>query len=230
MTISNSGAIPTSVLASVNGTSTSAAASSKASDTSSQGIQDRFLTLLVTQLQNQDPLNPMDNAQITTQLAQISTVDGISQLNKTVQGLLSSNTDSQTLQAASLMGRNVLVAGSGMDLSQGQAKAGFELPGSADTVTVTIKDAAGNAVKTLNLGALKAGIQSFSWDGVMDNGSQAPDGRYSLAVTASQGESSVAATVLSAGVVSSVARSSSGVSINLGNQGNVGLGDIKQIL
>jgi flagellar basal-body rod modification protein FlgD len=230
MTISNTGSIPTSVLASINGTSTSTNASSKASDTSSQGIQDRFLTLLVTQLQNQDPLNPMDNAQITTQLAQISTVDGISQLNTTVQSLLSSNADTQTLQAAALMGHSVLVAGNGVDLSQGQAKAGFELSGSADSVTVAVKDAAGNAVTTLNLGTLQAGIHTLAWDGSMDNGSQAPDGRYSLSVTASQGGVSVDATALSAGVVSSVARSSSGVSINLGNQGNVGLGEIKQIL
>jgi flagellar basal-body rod modification protein FlgD len=170
------------------------------------------------------------SAQITTQLAQISTVDGISQLNKTVQGLLSSNADTQTLQAASLMGHSVLFAGNNMYLSQGQGKAGFELAGSSDSVSVAIKDASGHVVKTLNLDSLQVGIHTLDWDGTMDNGSQAPDGRYSLTVTASQGGVSVAATVLGAGVVSSVARTSSGVSINLGSQGNVALCDIKQIL
>lgn len=222
--------ISSNVLDAVNGTTTATTSGSSASGTSVQAIQDRFLTLLVTQLKNQDPLNPMDNAQMTTQLAQISTVTGISDLNKSVQNLLSSNMDTQTLQAAALMDRNVLAAGTGMNLSQGLAKGGLEMSGNADSVLLAIKDAAGNTVRNLNLGALQSGIQSFSWDGTMDNGAKAPDGKYSISVLATQAGASVAATTLSVGTVSSVARAASGVSINLGNLGSVALADIKQIL
>ena len=188
------------------------------------------MKLLVTQMQNQDPLNPMDNAQITTQLAQISTVSGINQLNQSVQTLLSSNMDTQTLQAASLMGKSVLAAGANVDLLGGVAKAGLNLPSNADSVTVTIKDAAGSTVKSLSLGALQSGIQTFNWDGKMDNGASAPDGKYSISVAASQAGASVAATTLTVGTVSSVARDTSGVSVKLGDLGNVALADIKQIL
>jgi len=224
--------ISSNVLDAVNAATAASgtASGSSASGTSVQAIQDRFLTLLVTQLKNQDPLNPMDNAQMTTQLAQISTVTGISDLNKSVQNLLSSNMDTQTLQAAALMNRNVLASGTGMNLSQGVAKGGLEMSGNADSVLVAIKDAAGSTVTTMNLGALQSGIQTFSWDGTMDNGAKAPDGKYSISVLATQAGASVAATTLSVGTVSSVARAASGVSINLGNLGSVALADIKQIL
>src|SRR5512143_4217969 len=79
----------------------------------------KFMTLLVTQLKNQDPLNPLDNAQVTSQLAQISTVSGIEKLNTTLQSLLQSTSDSQTTQAAGLVGHVVLVPGSGLQLSSG---------------------------------------------------------------------------------------------------------------
>ena len=75
-------------------------------------VQDRFLKLLVTQMKNQDPLNPLDNAQVTTQLAQISTVNGIEKLNATIEAMASSFTSGQSLQAATMIGKDVLVPGS----------------------------------------------------------------------------------------------------------------------
>jgi len=109
--------------------------------------KDTFLKLLTTQLQNQDPLNPMDNAQMTSQLAQISTVDGITKLNATLQSMFSSVADSQTLQAAALVNRVVLVPGKGLMLHEKKSAGGVELEGPADRVTVNIADANGLPVR-----------------------------------------------------------------------------------
>lgn len=211
------------ILSSLNGTSSTTTIDKTNS-------QDRFLTLLVTQLKNQDPLNPMDNAQVTSQLAQISTVDGIEKLNQTLQALTTNSIDSEALQAAALVGHGVLMAGSGMELSSGMAIGGVDLTGPADGVTVTIKDSNGLVVKTLNLGGMEAGSHAFSWDGAADNGSKAADGNYSVSVAANRGGSSVGVSALQLGTVSSVVRSASGVSLNVSGLGTAGLGDIKQIL
>ncbi len=192
--------------------------------------QDRFLKLLVTQLRNQDPLNPMDNAQMTSQLAQISTVDGIDKLNQTLQKLIDGSNDNQALQAAALVGHGVLVPGSGFVLSDGMAIGGVDLGGAADSVTVTIKDSAGLVVKTVDLGAHDAGSISFSWDGTTDSGAKAANGAYSISVSARQGGQDVAAKALELGVVSSVARTSQGVSLNLGALGMFKMSDVIQIL
>src|SRR6266581_877373 len=101
-------ALSTATLSSINGTSSSAASPSSASEA---GSQDRFLKLLVTQLQNQDPLAPMDNAQLTSQIAQINTVTGITNLNSSVQALSGQFLQMQTLQGASLIGKQVIVPG-----------------------------------------------------------------------------------------------------------------------
>ena len=96
--------------------------------------QDRFLKLLVTQLKNQDPLNPMDNAQMTSQLAQMSTVSGIEKLNATLNSLVDSVGNSQSMQAADMIGKSVLVPGSQLALSNGVAYAGINLAAAADQV------------------------------------------------------------------------------------------------
>ena len=192
--------------------------------------QDRFLTLLVTQIRNQDPLNPMDNAQMTSQLAQISTVSGIEKLNATLQAMMNNSSDTQAMQAAALVGHGVLVPGSGLTLQEGISIGGLELSDPADRVTVNIKDAHGITVKALDLGSKVAGSYNFSWDGTAENGAKAADGRYSVTIDAVRGDTKVNATALELGVVSSVARSANGVSLNVGALGVVGLDDVKQIL
>jgi len=205
---------------------------SKAKDSTSttSGAQDRFLTLLTAQLKNQDPLNPLDNAQMTSQLAQISTVDGIEKLNKTLQTLLGNAADTQVMQAAALVGRQVLVEGKALALQQGLGAAGVDLAGPADAVTATIKDANGLVVRTLALGALPAGTQVFGWDGKSDNGSVAADGDYTVSFTAIQGQDKVTATALQFGPVNGILRNSQGVSLDLGSLGIYSMSDIKQIL
>ena len=205
------------------------AAGSASTTSATSSTQDQFLKLLTTQLQNQDPLNPMDNAQMTSQLAQISTVDGITQLNTTLQSLISNANSTQGLQAAALVGKNVLVPGSGMTLTQGQGLAGVSLAGPADDVVATIKDANGLAVQTIDLGALPAGTSDVSWDGKTSSGAVAADGNYTVSYAATQGGNTVAATALQLGTVSSVANSSQGASLNLGNLGLFALSDVQQI-
>ncbi len=192
--------------------------------------QDRFLKLLVTQLKNQDPLNPMDNAQMTSQMAQISTVEGIDKLNATLKMILEGSNENQAMQAAALVGHSVLVPGSGLALTGGMAIGGIELDEPADRVTVTVKDANGIAVKTLELGGRDAGSHGIGWDGKTDSGAQAADGAYSISVVAQRGDARVGARTLELGMVSSVARTSQGVSLNVGALGNVRMSDIREIL
>lgn len=203
---------------------------STASTSTVSDAQNRFLKLLTTQLKNQDPLNPLDNAQMTSQMAQISTVDGIERLNATLQKLINNSADSQAMQAAALVGHGVLVPGSGVDLAQGSAYAGVELASAADRVTVTIKDANGLVVRTLELGDLSAGSHAFHWDGTANSGAAAADGAYTFSVAAVQGTNKVDTTALSVGLVSSVERTATGLTLNVGQTGSFAMSDVRQIL
>lgn len=196
-----------------------------------QGLQDRFLKLLITQMQNQDPLNPLDNAEVTSQLAQISTVSGIDKLNNSLNGMSTSFLATQSLQASSLIGHAVLAPGTRLQLTQGQAVGGYQLTEPADAVTVTIRNAAGETVKTMGLGAQDTGTRSFRWDGSTDtvNG-HAGDGAYTFEVKAVRSGKTVANETLSYAQVQSVTLGSDQLLLNTSGLGAVGLGQVKQIL
>ena len=218
------------LFASLNGTASSTSSSSTTSSNQLSSSTASFLKLLTAQLQNQDPTNPMDNAQMTSQLAQISTVQGIQQLNTTLQGLITNSSNSQALQAASVVGHGVLVPGDSLVLpSSGSAVDGFDLATNADKVTISIKDGNGNLVRTLNVGSASAGTNTFSWDGTANDGSTAAAGNYTFSVTATQGTNQVTATALAVGLVSSVSLGASGVSLNVGNQ-TFSMSDVRQII
>jgi len=119
--------------------------------------QDRFLKLLVAQMQSQDPLNPLDNAQVTSQMAQIQTVSGIEKLNQTMESLNSAYAAAQTMQSASMIGHSVLTDGNLLDLKSGSAVAGIELSEKADMVEVDVYDQYGTLVSTNKLGGRDAG-------------------------------------------------------------------------
>ncbi len=115
------------------------------------GAEDRFLKLLVAQMQNQDPLNPMDNAQVTSQMAQIQSVNGIEKLNRTVESLGTQFAQMNALQGASLVGRDVIVPGSRLAPNdEGLVQGGFELNGPADSVTVEVLNAGGRVIDTID--------------------------------------------------------------------------------
>jgi flagellar basal-body rod modification protein FlgD len=213
----------------INAAKTSSTTSTSSATTASD-IQNRFLTLLVTQLKNQDPLNPMDNAQVTSQLAQINTVNGIENLNTTMKSMLDVYNSGQAMQAAGLVGKNVMVAGGQLVLASGKAYGGVSLSSAADNVTVSVLDSAGKVVQTESLGAKAAGNFGFAWDGKTASGETAKDGTYSFKVTATQGGKSVTATALQLGTVCAVTRTSSGFKLDLGALGVFDFSAIQEIL
>ncbi|MDQ8032379.1 flagellar basal body rod modification protein [Bordetella genomosp. 1] len=204
-----------------------------------QSIQDQFLTLLVTQLRNQDPLNPMENAELTSQLAQISTVEGINNLRNTMLAISGQIDVSQSMSAAALIGKGVMVPGnkialgtSPLDGTQREATPyGIDLQGAASKVTVKILDAAGNVVRTQELGAMEAGVYTYEWDGNNDGGTPLTDGKYTVNVVATDGDGKkVTAEALTYGEVKSVAYSTEGLRLDLGLNGQVSMLDIRKIL
>lgn len=210
--------------------SASAVGALSSNTVSSADGEQRFLKLLVTQLNNQDPLNPLDNAELTSQLAQMSTVSGIEKLNTAFQSLLAQSGSSQVLQSASLIGRVVLVPGAGLTLAQGVAVPfAVELPQGADSVKVAVTNAAGNTVRSFDLGALPPGVKTLSWDGRSDAGVSVADGVYSFTVTASTGDAKVTATALTYAAVASVSQGGSGVSLDLGSGGKAALSEVRLI-
>lgn len=224
-TVSNSTSAA-DIYAALNGTSTAKSASAS----STTDMQNQFMTMLVTQLKNQDPLNPMQSAEMTSQLAQISTVSGIEKLNTTLEKLLSTSDSNQSMQAAAIIGKNVLVPGGNIGLSSGQAVGGFELQGDADAVKLTIKDANGLVVNTVNMGAAKAGSHLYAWDGKTDSGATAADGTYTVTVAATQGTSKVVSSPLQVGTVSAVVPGASGFQLDVGTGALVNYSDVRQIL
>lgn len=126
--------------------------------------QDRFLKLLVAQLNNQDPLNPMDNAQMTTQMAQINTVSGIQELNATLNNMAAQFSSQTALQGTSLIGREALLPGDKLTFKDGQAKAAFSLDSKATDVKVDIMGTNGEVIKTVEMGALGSGLHRFNWE------------------------------------------------------------------
>jgi flagellar basal-body rod modification protein FlgD len=199
--------------------------------TSAAEIENRFLTLLVSQLRNQDPMNPMDNAQLTTQLAQISTVSGIDKLNTTMASLAASLGASQYLQSSALVGHDVFVGGSQMTLAQGAAQGGFNLSQPADAVDVSIRDASGAVVRIEHLPAQPAGAGGFAWDGNTDAGAAAGNGNYTFEVTATRAGARVAADPLMVGHVTGVFAGAAGGSpqVQLGSLGRFDLSQVVEI-
>jgi len=137
--------IASSVLSTMNSTSTTAESTTSAAD----DLQDQFLTLLTTELQNQDPTDPMDNSEMVTQLAQISTISSIEDVTSTLEGISSQISASETLQASALVGNGVLIDGNVIQVDSGVATTfGVTLDSDADSVSVTIKDSSGTSCRT----------------------------------------------------------------------------------
>ena len=201
-----------------------------ADETSIALTQDRFIKLLTTQLQNQDPLNPVDNAEMTSQMAQISTVNGLEKLNKTLETLLADSQSAQALQAAALVGHGVLVPGEGVALKDGLAFGGYELDGAADNVTIEIRDANGLLMRSIDVGDMESGVHGFAWDGLTTAGVAAAEGKYSFKVTAKQDGDAVKATELSYGSVDGLVREGGTYSVSVGNLGKFGTSEIRMVM
>jgi flagellar basal-body rod modification protein FlgD len=158
-----------------------------------QANQDRFLTLLVAQMKNQDPLNPMENAQLTTQIAQIQTVTGVDKLNTSIEGLGKQFGQSQLMGAVGLVGRDVTLPGNRLAVGKDAATGVFELSGAADNVKVEVTTAAGTVIDTVELGAATSGRHAFSWSKEGYSSNQ----ELNFRVKATRGATPVAATTFS---------------------------------
>ncbi len=200
------------------------AANGNTSTTKNQaGAEDRFLKLLIAQMQNQDPMNPLDNAQVTSQMAQINTVSGIERLNTTVSGLNSQLVQLQALQGVTLVGRDVTVAGNRLSVADGVGVGGFELTSAADQVKVEILNAAGIVTGSFELGAQSTGRHAFEWPaGSVQDG----DG-YRFRVTATAGSASVLGAVLMRDRVDAVSSSGTAINLELRHSGPVDYDTVK---
>jgi flagellar basal-body rod modification protein FlgD len=216
----------TSTTSATSAASTAGTTTAKADDPSAS--QDRFLKLLVAQLNNQDPMNPLDNAQMTSQIAQINTVTGIQQLNDTVKGLASQMAAQQLMQGSAMVGRQVLVEGNTLALNSdgGQAFGAIDLAGSAASVNVQVLDASGKELGTLALGSLPAGRHNFAWDASGYTGQSAP--RFK--VLAANGAAAVSATTLAVDTVTSVSMENGSLQLQLARSGSTSQSGVKAIL
>ncbi len=175
-----------------------------------------FLRLMTEQLQHQDPLKPMDNSQMVAQMAQLSTVQGVTDLNNTVKGFQSAMASDQVLRGAALVGHDVLVPSEKMVLEkEGSASGTVAAPG-AGFVTVDITDANGVKVKQLSIEAKASGEVAFDWDGTDTNGNRMAPGTYTIAAThaATNGTETKLSTYVQA-PVESVTVGSDGLYLNL---------------
>lgn len=205
-------------------TSTSTSSSNGLSSTSD--MSDRFLKLLVTQLQNQDPLNPADNSEITSQMAQINTVTGIDKLNTTMGGMSTNMTQLQIMQGASLVGHQVLLPGNELSInSSGNAIGAYNIAGSASTVKIDILDAAGNKLDTVTQSGVAAGQQSFQWtppSGTSTSG-------LTFKVTATGGGKTITSTPLMVDMVDAVSNNNGTLNLELRNAGTTPYSKVQTI-
>ena len=192
-----------------------------------------FLTLMLAQLKNQDPTSPVDSNQFLNQLASLSTVQGITQLNTSFGALSTSLVSSQALQASSLLGHQALVSSKTANLTaNGSVSGAVDVPQTTSQAVVNISDSSGSLVRQINLGAQSTGLANFSWDGKLQDGSQAAAGQYTLSAQfAGATSGATAAGTYVNGVVQSVTMGAgqTGLTLNVSGLGSVAFSDVKQI-
>lgn len=194
--------------------------------------QDDFLNLMITQLKNQDPTDPVKNEDFVAQLAQFSTVSGIESLTSSFEALSQTLTQNQTLQAATLVGNNVLVPAQSVELDEGQGISGaVNLSSSATDVTLNVYGPTGELVHTQKIGTLSSGLQELSWDGLLDDGSAAPAGSYTLELTAQMDGATQSLDTMIDGQVQSVTTDSDGggLVLNVQGIGSINFSDVYRI-
>jgi len=191
--------------------------------------KDVFLTLLVAQMENQDPLNPMEGTEFTAQLAQYSSLEQLYNVNDNLVSISDGQAGLSNYSALDFMGKEIYVDGKELTLVEGTATSGgISLEDSANC-TVNILDMNGEQVKSLSLGDLDAGIHGFDWDGLDENGETLTDGIYTFEVSAvgADGETLVAETCMS-GKVDRVSLEGDSPMLYVGNT-SVAVSDVKDI-
>lgn len=211
----------------VSGAGLAGSASSTASGSGDMNAaQDRFLKLLVAQLNNQDPMNPMDNAQMTSQMAQINTVTGIQQVNDTLKNMAEQFTAMQALQGTNMVGHNVLMEGNTLTPIDGVAIGAIDLAGRAESVKIDVLSPGGQLIETINAGTLDAGRHYFDWDASSYTGGGTP----TFKVTATLGGKAIQATPLTSDRVLSVGVDNGAMTVQLQGRGATAYSNVKAIL
>nr|WP_288256566.1 flagellar hook assembly protein FlgD [uncultured Pseudomonas sp.] len=192
--------------------------------------RNEFLNLLVAQLNNQNPLEPQGNGEFIAQLAQFSSLEGIEQLNGTVDSLLSSYQSSQALQASSLVGRTVIVPSERAVVDTSESfRASAVLPVSSSNVYVNVYDSSGAVVTRINLGEQSAGNVSFIWDGKNSDGELMPPGTYRFEAQATYGSEARGLYTMLPANVDSVTLGGSELMLNLAGLGSIPLSQVQVI-
>lgn len=195
--------------------------------------QEDFLTLMITQFRNQDPFEPMDNGEFLGQLAQFSTVSGISSLNEGFAGMSASLQNEQALQAANLVGHRVLASSDvGYLAEDGSIAGAVDLGSSASSVQIEITDATGELVQRIDLGAQQAGLARFNWDGRDSDGDKVDSGHYLVTTRVSRGaQVENAETLLEAEIESvTLGRFGQGMTLNLPGGDTLPLSQVRRII
>ena len=194
--------------------------------------QEEYLKLMITQFQNQDPFKPMENGDFLGQIAQFGTVSGITELKDSFSAVAASISSDQTLQASGLIGRTVLADVNTVRLeAQGGITGAVEVPIPTGAVTVEVRDSAGQVVRRMNLGEHGGGLANFTWDGVTDEGVQAPLDSYTFEAQINTSIGPEAVGVLIAAEVDSVSMSpnTGTLRLNFDNMDSLGLNQVRQI-
>lgn len=193
--------------------------------------QSDFLQLLVTQVKNQDPTKPMDSTQFVSQLAQFSSLAGVTELNSTMQGVAQNIQSGQLIQGASLVGHQVLAPGSIGELSESTPLIGaVNLPSATNGLTIKILNEAGAIVQSFDMGNQSAGLIPFSWDGTNSDGTKSPLGSYYVEASYLENDKVVGANTLMAARVNSVSLNSSGLTLAVQNLGEVNLDEVEMLM
>ena len=193
--------------------------------------KDDFLTLLLTQLQNQDPLNPTDSTEYTAQLAQFSSLEQLSNVNANLEYMQLYQASINNAQAVSFIGKEIISLGDDLQVKDGQPEnCHFELGADASGVDVNIYDSAGHLVRTIEQGAMQAGRQTVTWDGIDQNGNAVPDGDYTFEIVARDAAGQeVDSVTFSSGLVEGVSFIEGMTYFLIGNQ-KVPISDIIEVL
>jgi flagellar basal-body rod modification protein FlgD len=198
--------------------------------TAAEEQQDRFMKLLVKQLQSQDPMNPMDNAQTTSQLAQINTVTGIDKLNGTMSQMMSLYAGTQVMQAANLIGKEVLSPGNGFRFDgKTAADLRVDIPAGVSNSVLTVRNKEGIEVAKIPVSSASSGLSQGKWDGKLADGTMAPAGDYTVSASAQKDGKEIALDTVTWQLAKSVEFGSNGVMVYLNNGNKTDFGNIIQI-
>ncbi|MDD2748496.1 FlgD immunoglobulin-like domain containing protein [Acidithiobacillus sp.] len=213
---------------------TSSASGSGTASSGASGLasESTFYNLLVTQLTNQDPLNPLSNQDLSSQLAQFSMANGVQAIQGSLNSLMDQINQNQGLQAASLIGKSVTTSGNQLTLSSGSANGAYDLGSAASAVDVLVQNSAGQTLAVLPQGSQSSGMQTFNWNGESANGSALPSGNYQFSVQAADANGgAVTTTPYMFGMVNGVTLGSSGPTLQLqGQQGSVPFSSVQNII